>query len=356
MSKLSFLNKLDKNTALAGVAVIGIVVVAFLVFANNNGGAGAFNVSGLFGQSNDKTAQAAVDYINNNGLSSTPATLVSVTEESGLVKVKIDIGGNQFDSYITKDGKYLFPQAIDISGADTADSGEEQDTSSSAQGSGPKTVDEIQKTDNPMLNAYVVSRCPYGLQMQRAIAEAVKTAPALAEYVNIRYIGSVSGDGKTITAMHGDAEAQENLRQICVREEQPAKYWAYVSCQMEAGDTAGCEKSTGVDSAKLNTCISNPSQGVAYAKEDFDLNAQFNVTGSPTLILGDTGISEFNFGGRSADAVRTMVCGAFNSEPSFCSNEFNTSDAATSFSVTYAGSGTASGNSGTTGTNCAPAQ
>jgi hypothetical protein len=37
-----------------------------------------------------------------------------------------------------------------------------------------------------------------------------------------RYIGTVSGT--TITAMHGEAEAKENLRQICIREEQSTKY------------------------------------------------------------------------------------------------------------------------------------
>jgi hypothetical protein len=351
MSKLGFLKKLDKNTILAGIGVIGVVVVAFLIFADNN--ANAFNFQGFFGQSNDKLAQKAIDYINNNGLSSTPASLVSIAEESGLVKVKIDIGGNQFDSYVTKDGKYLFPQAIDISGTPADATNEDAAASNSAPG--PQTVADIQKTDNPMLEAYVVARCPYGLQMQRAMAEAVKEQPSLAKYINVRYMGNVSSDGKTIDSMHGAAEAVENLRQICIRDEQPAKYWDYVACQMQAGDTAGCEKSTSVDSAKLDTCITDTSRGVAYAQKDFALNAQYNVTGSPTLILGDQEISEFNFGGRSAEAIRTMVCGAFNSEPSFCSTPLTTDSAATSFSTTYADSSASSG-SGSTAADCAPAQ
>jgi hypothetical protein len=354
MPKLSFLKNIDKNTILAGVAVLGVVVVAVLVFANNNG-AGAFSIPSLFGQSNDTIAQKAVDYINNNGLSSTPATLVSVAEESGLVKVKISIGGNEFDSYVTRDGKYLFPQAIDIGGADASGT-DNQNASDTASAPGPQTVADIQKTDNPMLEAYVVARCPYGLQMQRAMAEAVKEQPALAKYINVRYIGNVSSDGKTIDSMHGAAEGVENLRQICIRDEQPTKYWNYVACQMQTGDTAGCESSTGVDSAKLNACVTDPSRGVAYAKADFDLDTKYNVTGSPTMILGDQEISEFNFGGRSAEAIRTMVCGAFNSEPSFCSTPLTTDSAATSFSATYADAGAASGNSGATGANCDPVQ
>jgi len=340
--------KMDKNTILVSIVVIGIVITGGLIFANSNHG---FTLPNLFGMSDNKIGQAAVDYINNNQLSSTPATLVSVSEVSGLVKVKIKIGTNEFDSYVSKDGKFLFPQAYDMSPAKTASAS--ADNTASTQ-TAAKAAADVTKADSPMLEAYVVARCPYGLQMQRAMAEAVKEQPALAQYMKVVYIGEVSGN--TITSMHGDAEAQENLRQICIREEQPTKYWNYVACQMKTGDTAGCEASTGVDSAKLNTCISTPSKGVAYAQKDFVLNTKYNVSGSPTLVLNGALVDESGFGGRSADGVRSMICAGFNSEASFCSTKLNTAEAAVSFSADYAGTAAASGNSGAAGTNCAPAQ
>jgi len=64
--------------------------------------------------SDTQVGKNAVAYINNNQLSSTPATFVSASEASGLVKVKIKIGTSSFDSYVTKDGKLLFPQAYDM--------------------------------------------------------------------------------------------------------------------------------------------------------------------------------------------------------------------------------------------------
>ncbi len=328
MANTSFLNfkKLDKNTLFIGVAVVGIIVIAVLAFANNNG---SFSFSDIFGDSNEKIAQKAIDYINNKGLSSSPASLVSVSSESGLVKMKIKIGGNEFDSYVSKDGKYLFPQVIDMNPPE-----EEGDTDTQAtEEQKAQAAAAITKTDSPMLEAYVVSRCPYGIQMQRAMAEAVKTQPALADYIKVRYMGDIS-NGK-VTAMHGDAEAQENLRQICIREEQPDKYWDYVGCQMEEGDTEGCEVSTGVSSSQLNACISDSSKGLAYAKEDFDLNDVYSVTGSPTLIINEGEVSEFNFGGRSAEAVKSIVCAGFNTEAEFCSTVLNEASAAVSFSKTY---------------------
>lgn len=311
---------LNKNTIFLGIAVIGVIAAGFLIFSG--GEIGKVNFSGIFSQQNEAVAQKAVDYINNNELSQLPASLVEVTEESGLLKLKIKIGENEWDSYISKDGRFLFPQFIDMGLEDEKES---------------EAVTEIQKTDNPLLEAYVVSLCPYGLQMQRAMAEAVKTLPELSQYVKVRYIGDiVNGE---VTAMHGEKEAQENFRQICIREEQADKYWEYMSCYMKAGDATGCEALSGVDSGALNTCMSDSSRGLVYAQEDFDLNKQYGVTGSPTLMVGETTITGSDFGGRSAEAVKAIVCAAFNSAPDFCSTELETAQAAASFSETYAGSG-----------------
>jgi len=343
---ISMLKKLNKNTVITVIAVIGVIVVGVLIAKPN--------LSGLVGGASAKEiAQKSVDYINNNGLSQTPATLSGeVVEESGLLKFKIKMGANEFDSYATKDGKLLFPQAFNI-----ADKKDDKQTASA--GNNEKgTPSETKKTDNPSFEAYIVARCPYGLQMQRAMAEAVKEQPALAQYMKVRYMGSVTSDGKNITAMHGEAEAKENLRQICIREEQPNKYWEYASCQMKAGGTeVACEKSTGVDSAKLATCMSDPARGVAYAKKDFEGEKKYGVTGSPTLVLNEATISEDSFGGRSSDGVKSMVCAGFNTQASFCSAKLNTTAAATSFSVNYS-----SGSSGNTapaansGSGCHAAQ
>jgi len=346
---LNFLRRINRNTILIGIAVIGVVVVGVLVYANSNQG---FSIQNIFGISAEQVGKTAVDYINSNQLSQTPASLVSVSKESGLIKIKIKIGTNEFDSYATKDGKFLFPQAFDMSAKQTS-------TPATADANATQTPAEaaaaIAKTDSPMLEAFVVARCPYGLQMQRAMADAVKSVPALAQYIKVRYMGSVSGN--SLVSMHGAAEATENLRQICIRDEQPTKYWNYVACQMKAGDTAGCETSAGVDSAKLSACVSDPTRGIADAQKDFALDTKYNIQGSPTLVLGGTQISESNFGGRSSDGVKSMVCAAFKSEAGFCSTKLNTAEAASSFSATYASSATTnSANSGNNGANCAPAQ
>ena len=353
MSKLSFLNKfktMDRNTILVCVAVVAIVITGVLIIANSYH---SFSLPNLFGYSDKQIGQKVVDYINSNQLSQTPASLVGVSETSGLVKVKIKIGTNEFDSYATKDGKLLFPQAFDMTPKKTAAAAEQNTNSTQAKA--------VVKAATPVLEAYVVSSCPYGLQMQRAFADAVKSVPALASDVVIRYIGDVS-NGK-VESMHGPEEAAENLRQICIRQEQPTKYWSYVSCYMKKttataaggmplGDSTGCLTSAGVDTAKLNTCVTDPSKGVAYAQKDFSLAAKYSVQGSPTLILNGSQVDESSYGGRSSDAVRAIVCAGSTAVPSFCSKTLNASPAAVSFSTTYAsGSGSVSSSA-----NCNTAQ
>jgi hypothetical protein len=197
--------------------------------------------------------------------------------------------------------------------------------------------------------------------MQRAFADAVKNIPALATDVKIRYIGSISNG--TISSMHGPEEAAENLRQICIREEQPSKFWSYISCYMQKttataasgmplGDSTGCQASTGVDTAKLASCVSDPTRGLAYAQKDFDLGTKYNVQGSPTLILNGAPVSETDYGGRTSDAVKSMVCAGSKTQPSFCSTKLNTAEASVSFSATYS---TGSGSSASAA-NCNTAQ
>lgn len=276
----------------------------------------------------DSVANKTIEYINKNLLVGQTASLVSVTEQSGLIKIKIDISGTSYDSYITNDGKLLFVQGpIEMEASD-------------------KTAEEkeVAKADNPVLDAFVVSRCPYGLQMQRILADVIKNIPSLGQYVKIRYIGAISNG--ELTSMHGAEEATENLRQICIREEQADKYWDYVSCQMKTGDTSGCEKSVGLDSKKLNACMTDSSRGIAYAQQDVDLNAKYSVQGSPTLILNEKSVSEFDFGGRTSDGLKNVICAGFNSTPEACSATLTTEQAAAGLSETYAGTGSTNTNSG----------
>jgi hypothetical protein len=331
--------KPNKNSILIGIAVIGIVITGILILINENPNQ-ILNLKGFGGLSTDAVAKKAIDYLNSNGLTRLPASLISASEESGLVKIKMKIGQNEFDLYATKDGKLLFPEAFKID-----EKIAKQSADNSGQQQQPKACEDLKKTDKPVLDAFIVSQCPFGLQMQRILADIVKNIPSLASNIKVRYIGSISGD--TISSMHGEKEAQENLRQICIREENASKYWDYVSCYIKKGDTEGCLTSTGVNKNKISGCMSDKNRGLAYAKEDFDLNAKYKIQGSPTLVLNGEQVAEGDFGGRTSQAVKTLLCCGFNAKPDACSKKLNDTQAATSFSESYSsGSGSNSNSAG----------
>jgi len=277
----------------------------------------------------------AVDYINDNLVDTGSAALVSAEDMGEMYKITTEYNGNNIDVYVTKGGKLLF-----VSGAPYDMTAAVPTTTTQPK----KTCDDMEKADAAELEAYVVSYCPYGLQMQRILAEIVENIPSLEGSIKVRYIGAVV-DGK-VTAMHGDVEAQENLRQICIREEQADKYWDYVSCFMKKQDASGsCLAQTAVDAAKLSACMADGGKGVDYAKADFDLADSNGVSGSPTLIMNGETVSEFDFGGRTAEAVKTLLCCGFSAEPTACFAELNTAQAATSFSESYSSGATTAASS-----------
>jgi hypothetical protein len=318
--------------------VIGVLVLILLAMA----GYIIWATDMIHYVSKEKASQKALDYINSEMLGGKFKAEVSGNVETDnsiyqLYKFKIKIDGQEIPSYVyvTRNGSILFPESAVLKTA----------TSTANQ---PITCDSVAKADQPVLEAFVVSNCPYGLQMQRVLAEIAKADATIVNNFKVEYIGAIE-NGK-ITSMHGDNEAKENLKQICIREEQKDKFFTYLSCYMKKGDTTTCLAETKIDQSKLNACVTDINKGLKYAQVDFANAGAYGVSGSPTLILNGEAVSESNFGGRTAQGIKSLVCCGFNTQPSICAQSLSADEAAVGFSEQYSG-GASSGNS-----NCAPAQ
>ncbi len=328
--------KLTKILIPVAIIIAGLLIAGAFVYTNLVGPKETAAEKSSLAQ---QTAEKAIKYINDNPnlTGGGTASLISVLEDGSVYKIHLKIGEQEYDSYVSKDGKLLFPSAYDIGEQPKTETAPADETQQ-----GKVTCEDLKKSDTPLFESFVVSNCPYGLQMQRILDEVVKNVPSLASNIKVEYIGSIEG-GK-ITSMHGDEEAQENLRQICIREEEADKYWGYVDCHIQKGDVSGCLASVGVDTQKLNTCMSDASKGLKYAQEDFDSQNKYQVTGSPTLFLNGEKVSEFDFGGRTAEALKTLLCCGFNTQSDICSQKLTETQAATGLSTTYSqGSGSSSG-------------
>jgi hypothetical protein len=318
-----------KNWKIYLPIIIASLIVVILI------GMGKVKTSsfGLAFQPGQKVAQKAIDFINKDMLQGQTASLGGIKAVSGVYEFKLKINEQEYTSYVTKDGKILFASGIEISTVTST-------PTTTEAAAAKQTCADLAKTEAPVLEVFVVSKCPFGLQMQRILSEVVKSIPEVSKYMKVEYIGEVSGN--KVTSMHGDEEAQENLRQVCIREEQANEYWDYIACHIKKGDVDACLTSAKIDKTVLTTCMEDINKGVSYIKKDFERSNKFNATGSPTLILNEKDVSEFDFGGRTAEALKTVICCGFNNQPSFCSQKLTIDQAATSFSETYSSSGSAS--------------
>jgi len=103
------------------VAVIMLALLIASIFTSGFqfGATGAAVADPL---SEDEATTKAVDFINTNLLADggVTATLVGTEDRGDLYEVKLTILGQPYSSYITKDGRLLFPQGIDLLNAPDA--------------------------------------------------------------------------------------------------------------------------------------------------------------------------------------------------------------------------------------------
>jgi len=329
----------SKKTKIVGM-IIALVV------------AGALAAVGMIKMNRDQIVKVKTTLIPNIVKKLDPSVtlkeVANIKDESGIYvfELKLEVAGKEqkFTSYMTRDGKLFFTGGIKVSDLDKKPDAKGETTGEQKK---PLTCTDVKKTDAPTLTAFVVADCPYGLQMQRLMKVAAAEEQELGKFFNIKYIGSVE-NGK-ITSMHGDKEAEENLRQICIREEQKDLYWPYVSCYMREGKSSACLTEAKVNLTQLGTCMSDGQKGLAYAQKDFDAAKKLAVSGSPTLVINDMVVSEFDFGGRNVDSLKQLICCGSNAKLGFCDKTLSKNDVAASYSLTDEGqvAGSASANCAT---------
>ena len=296
----------------------------------------------------DEAAKVAVDYANKNLLQGTTAELVaqSAKEENGLYSFKLKVSGQEYTSYVTKNGKMMFVSGVPLTDVTT-------------QAAADATPAQVSKTDKPDVKLFVMSYCPYGLQAEKMylpVYNLLKDKATMGIYF-VNY------------SMHGKMEVDENLRQYCIQKEQTDKFAAYLQCFVDskaptasatAADYGTCLTKAGIDQAKLNSCVATSDKQFNVTKDyndkstwisgsypkveiNNDLNEKYGVQGSPTIVINE---KETDVSPRSPEQLLKTVCGAFNNQTDECKTTLSSDQPSTGF-----GTGTAAAS--TTGGGCA---
>jgi glutaredoxin len=286
----------------------------------------------------DEAKNTAETFVNKFLMSGgSKATIKEITEEYGMYKLKIDITSDVVESYITKDGKLFFPQALNIEEMN----GQQANSTPTADSTAVAPAD-LPKTDKPVVELFVMSQCPYGTQIEKGILPVVDLLGKKMDF-QIKFVDY---------SMHGDVELNEQMNQYCINSTQPDKYYAYLKCFLTAGDTASCLKSTGINQAKIDPCVKatdakykiteNSKNKVGYqgSYPGFDIykadNTKYGVGGSPTLVINGKTVQS----GRDPETLLTTICAAFNNQPAECKTTLSSDTPAAGF-----GTGTTSGGS-----------
>jgi hypothetical protein len=303
---------------IALIAGICIILIAFLATGMQQAGQGTVVPPAACGE-------RTISYINNNLVTAgTTVELVSIAEKGGMYEIKSLYQMEEITLYTSKDCTLLFTNAItmDASGSQPAP----QVTRAA--------VAQV-KSARPSVDLYVMSFCPYGTQAETVMGPVFELLRTKAD-IRIRYIATITGATVgSIDSLHGPAEANEDLQQLCINKYYPEKYWAYLNafnndCYPSWQNTAvleSCRKNTtaalSIDSAKIDSCAGG-AEGLALLRSDETASAKDGASASPMLFVNGVLYS----GSRTPEAYKQAICNSFETEPAECSTLLSTQTAA----------------------------
>jgi len=325
-----------------------IVIVLIILVALGGAGYKFFGAKTANAILSPEEAKAkAGEFINANLVQAgTTVDIKGITEEGGLYKIVVNVGGQDFDSYLTKDGTKFFPQVLDMKAAAA-----KTDTSDTAAAGGGSEV--AAKSDKPNVELFVMSHCPYGTQIEKGILPAVEALGDKIDFT-LKFCDY---------AMHGEKELNEELKQYCIQKEQTDKLNGYLKCFLEAGDGDGCIAKAGLDKGKLDACVSATDKEYKVTEKFndkstwsngqfpvFDIykadNEKYGVGGSPTLVINGAQVTSE----RDSASLLATICSAFNTAPEECSQSLSSTAPAAGFG-TGAAPASASGGGAACATN-----
>jgi hypothetical protein len=295
--------KLKSNPWMATTIILGLVIILTIGFSWNCKLTG--NVV-----SKDAAGTMVVDYINT--IAPSEVELVSVEDLGGIYEVTVLYESEEIPLYVSKDGKYWTSMIQSLQPEQTAPVAQAADQSI-----------EVPKSDKPVVELFVMSHCPYGTQAEKGIIPAVELLKDNIDF-KLRFV---------YYAMHPNAgEVQEQLNQYCIQKEQSIKLISYLKCFLDKGEGETCLTTASIDKTKLKACTDAADLEFEVSKNlndqslwlsgsfplfniDADLNQQYGIQGSPTLVINGVQASS----ARSPAAYLESICNAFNNAPSECS-------------------------------------
>jgi len=320
------LNALRAWQIAAGIFAIALIATAGFAIMQAQGPDGTqTSTSTLSDSQKTSLSSKAITYLQSNffdaqGITVSLKSSEQVNNELLLLNLELSKDGQTqaLPCYITTDGKKLIV-------GDTLLLEEKPATTPETPGQ------QLQKSDRPVVELFIMSHCPYGTQVEKGILPVVNLLGDKIDF-SVKFV---------YYAMHGQTELQEQTRQYCIQKEQPEKFLPYLSCFLADGNSGRCIAENSIDTAGLNACTAqadsefnitaNFQNQSTWLKDNagapkyplFDVskedNEKYGVGGSPTLVINGVQAAS----DRDSASLLKTICSGFNTEPSECSTQLS---------------------------------
>lgn len=247
--------------------------------------------------------------------------LKETIEEKNLCLHKFEIQGTDIDIYTSYDGDILFIPGLEPIKKSTYDNGESE-------------TQELQKSEKPVVELFVMSHCPYGTQAEKGILPVVDLLGDAIDF-ELKFVNYV---------MRNSVEINEQLLQYCIQKESKEKLKEYLYCFLEDGESESCVKEIDISKDSLDSCILSTDEKYkitemyndksTWLSDRYPLflihdqeNKEYGVQGSPTLVINGSVVNS----ARSPQALLDSICNAFEDKPSECDQTLSTNNPSAGF-------------------------
>jgi len=324
------------------LVIIFIILIGAAIFVI--GGKGINNIGGDTPKmlTSVEAQERLINFINDTySMTVKDIEVVETKEESGMYSVTALITDKSDATstttlHVSMDGKYFLANAIDMEEIKAKMAEQE----AAAQGSQNEVATEMPKSDNPKIELFTMTYCPFGNQAEdglspvaRLLADNIDIEPHYVIYSDYRGGGEeycMDEDDK-YCSMHGAEELRQGVRELCIYKYYKSKFWDYIDAvnkDCNLNNIVDCwdgpADDLGIDIGDITTCLEDEAMDM-LAKE-VEIGKKYDVKGSPVLVINGVKYS----GGRSPEDYKLGICGAFNEQPEKCSETLGDVTAATS--------------------------
>ncbi len=300
-------SKINSWQITAIILGISILILLFIIFKEGINGDSSKTISG------DEAGKSLVQFLNqktNGGVE-----FVSSIDKGYLYEVKVKYQGQEMPVYTTKDGKYFVQGATPLTDEPVMQKNVANPNANTNAQNAPKS-------DKPIVEVFIFSYCPYGLQFEKALFPAYDLLKNKADFRIV-----------AIGAMHGEFEKTESLRQISIEQiYNKDKLFAYLkefNANTNLGACSGDEScldkylpniysKLSIDKTKVENYMKNDAEKI-YNEQNKRANS-LSVSGSPTFVINGVQVQV----DRNADSIKKVVCEAFNTKPEECNQSLST--------------------------------